>query len=89
MGGNIGEEISLVDFLKSSKLPNLNPINISSIQYINNSYYMVIHVLFHICMCGIIDESLITSSVAITTDHTQPMLPDSGVDTEGLSCVFT
>ena len=37
----------------------------------------------------LLDESLIISSVAITTNHPQPKSPDSGVDTEGLSCVFT
>ena len=37
------------------------------------------------CLCT--DESLSTSSVVVTTNHPQPTLPNSGLDTEGMFCM--
>ena len=51
---------------------------------------MAIHIIVSYFACvELIDESLSTSSVVVTTNHPQPMLTDSRLDTEGLSCVFT
>ena len=51
---------------------------------------MAIHIIVSYFACvELIDELLITSSVAITTDLLQPTLTSTGVETEGLSCIFT
>ena len=45
--------------------------------------------MLHIFLNMHIDTPLSTSSVATTVDHPQPTLTSTGVDTEGLSCLFT